>query len=140
MVADISSAYLEAFNLEKVCFISGPEFGPLAGHLLTIVRAIYGLRTSGARWHDCFADVMRLMGFRPCKKDPDVWMHDCITHYEYVLVYVNDLMFIGKEPQQLFDALISEHGFKLNSIGTLKYHLGGDFYRDSNGTLAWGAH
>jgi hypothetical protein len=51
MVGAISSAYLEAFTLEKVCFIAGPEFGPLAGHLLTIVRALYGLRTSGARWH-----------------------------------------------------------------------------------------
>jgi hypothetical protein len=36
MVGDISSAYLEAFTLEKVRFIAGPEFGPLAGHLLII--------------------------------------------------------------------------------------------------------
>jgi hypothetical protein len=49
MVGDISLAYLEAFTLEKVCFIAGPEFVPLEGNLLTIVRAIYRLRTSGAR-------------------------------------------------------------------------------------------
>jgi Reverse transcriptase (RNA-dependent DNA polymerase) len=96
MAGDISSAYLEAFTLEKVCFIAGPEFGPLAGQLLTVVRALYGLRTSGARWHDRFADVMHQMGFTPCKADPDMWMHDCITHYEYVLVYVDDIMLIGK--------------------------------------------
>jgi hypothetical protein len=59
-VGDISSAYLEAFTNEKVCCIAGPDFGPLAGHLLTIVRALYGLRTAGARWHDRFADVMHL--------------------------------------------------------------------------------
>jgi hypothetical protein len=80
---------------------------------------------------------MHLMGFIPCKADPDVWMHDCITHYEYVLVYVDDIMFIGKEPQQLFDSLINEHGFKLKGVGKPKYHLGGDFYRNSDGTLAW---
>jgi Reverse transcriptase (RNA-dependent DNA polymerase) len=85
MVGDISSAYLEAFTLEKVTFIGCPEFGLLAGHLLIIVRALYGLRTSGARWHDLYADVMCLMGFSPCKADPDVWMRDCTTHYEYVL-------------------------------------------------------
>jgi hypothetical protein len=140
MVGDISSAYLEAFTLEKVTFIAGPEFGPLAGHLLIIVRALYGLRTSGARWHDRYADVMHLMGFSPCKADPDVWMRDCTTHYEYVLVYVDDIMFIGKEPQKFFDSLINDHGFKLKGVGIPKYHLGGDFYRDSDGTLAWGAH
>jgi Reverse transcriptase (RNA-dependent DNA polymerase) len=52
MVGDVSSAYLEAFTQEKVCFLAGPEFGPLEEHLLVIVRALYGLRTSGARWHD----------------------------------------------------------------------------------------
>jgi hypothetical protein len=99
MVGDISSAYLEAFTLEKVCFIAGPEFGLLASNLLTVVHALYGLRTSGAHWHDRFVDGMHLMGFSPCKADPDVWMRDCNTHYEYVLVYVDDNMIIGKEPQ-----------------------------------------
>ena len=139
MVGDVSSAYLEAFTQEKVCFIAGPEFGPLEGHLLVIVRALYGLRTSGARWHDRYADVMRTIGFYPCKADPDVWMKDCRTHYEYVLVYVDDLMFIGKEPQAFFDSLTNEHGFKLKGVGKPSYHLGGDFFRDSDGTLAWGA-
>jgi hypothetical protein len=85
-----------------VCFIAGPEFGPLEGHLLVTVHAIYGLRTSGARWHERYADVMRIMVFYPCKADPVVWMTDCGTHYEYVLVYVNDLMLIGKKPQEFF--------------------------------------
>jgi hypothetical protein len=48
--------------------------------------------------HDRYTDVMHIMGFYPCKADPDVWMKDCHTHYEYVLVYVDNLMFIGKEP------------------------------------------
>jgi Reverse transcriptase (RNA-dependent DNA polymerase) len=100
MVGDVSSAYLEAYTQEKMCFIADPEFGPLGGHLLVIARALYGLRTSGARWHDCYADVMRIMGFYPCKAGPDVWMTDCGTHYEYVLVYVDDLIFIGKKPQE----------------------------------------
>jgi hypothetical protein len=46
---DITSAYLEAFTLEKVCIKAGPEFGKLEGHWLTIEKALYGLRTSGAR-------------------------------------------------------------------------------------------
>jgi hypothetical protein len=98
------------------------------------VRALYGLRTSCARWHDRSADVMHLWGLIPCKAGPDVWIHNCITHYEYVLVYDDDIMFIGKEPQQVFDSLFNEHGFKLKVVDTPKCHLGGDFYLDSDGT------
>eukprot|EP00977_Amphora_coffeiformis_P013245 scaffold3415_cov115-Amphora_coffeaeformis.AAC.1 len=48
---DIGNAYLEAYTKEKVCTIAGPEFGPLQGHMLIIDKALYGLRTSGARFH-----------------------------------------------------------------------------------------
>jgi hypothetical protein len=139
MVGDVSSAYLEAFTQEKVCFKAGPEFGPLQGHLLIIERALYGLRTSGARWHDRLSDVLRDMGYFQCKADPDLWIKDCGTHYEYVLVYVDDLMCIGKNPQEFFDTLINKYNFKLKGVGTPSYHLGGDFFRDPDGTLAWGA-
>jgi hypothetical protein len=139
MVGDISSAYLEAYTQEKVCFRAGPEFGPLAGHLLKIVRALYGLRTSGARWHDRLADVLLEKGYFQCKADPDLWIKDCGTYYSYVLVYVDDIMYIGKEPQQFFDSLTDIYGFKLKGVGVPSYHLGGDFFRDPDGTLAWGA-
>ena len=139
MVGDVSSAYLEAYTQEKVCFLAGPEFGPLEGHLLVIVRALYGLRTSGARWHDRLSDVLQTLGFYPCKADPDVWLKECDSYYEYVLVYVDDLMLIGKNPQVFFDSLINDHGFQLKGVGKPSYHLGGDFFRDSDGTLAWGA-
>ena len=49
-VSDIGNVYLEAYTKEKVYFIAGPEFGPLEGHTLIIVKALYGLRTSGARF------------------------------------------------------------------------------------------
>jgi hypothetical protein len=139
MVGDISSAYLEAHTQEKVCFTAGPEFGPLAGHLLVIDRALYGLRTSGARWHDRFADTLKDMNFNQCKADPDVWFKSMKTHYEYVCVYVDDIMFVGKDPQSFFDTLTTKFNYKLKGVGKPVYHLGGDFSRDDDGTLAWGA-
>ena len=138
MVGDVSSAYLEAYTQEKVCFIAGPEFGSLEGHLLVIERALYGLRSSGARWHDRFADTLRDMGYSPCRADPDVWLKDCDTHYEYVCVYVDDLMAIGKNPKEFFNTLTEKHQYQLKGVGPPTYHLGGDFFRDRDGTLAWG--
>ena len=47
--ADIGNASREAFTKEKVCIEAGPEFGDLQGHILIILKALYGLRTSGLR-------------------------------------------------------------------------------------------
>ena len=63
---DIGNAYLEAFTSEKVCIRAGPEFGPLADHLLLIHKALYGLRSSGTWWHDRLSDIIREEGFSPC--------------------------------------------------------------------------
>ena len=49
---DIGNAYLESYTKEKIVFVAGPEFGELLGHLLVIVKALYVLRSSGARLHD----------------------------------------------------------------------------------------
>ena len=57
--------------------------------LLIIERALYGLRTSGARWHDRFADCLRQEGFTPCKSEPDIWMRRNGDLYEYIAVYVD---------------------------------------------------
>ena len=62
---DASSAHLEASTKEKVCTLAGPEFGPLAGHRLLVSKALYGLHTSGQRWHDRFAACMREEGVMP---------------------------------------------------------------------------
>jgi hypothetical protein len=52
---DIGNACIEALTAETVCIIAEPEFGELDGHILVICKALYGLQSSGARWHDRFA-------------------------------------------------------------------------------------
>ena len=66
MVGDVGNAYLESYTKEKVYIIAGPEFGELEGHTLVVQKALYGLRTSGERFHDRMADILREMGFFPC--------------------------------------------------------------------------
>jgi hypothetical protein len=46
--ADIGNAYLEAYTKEKLYVVAGPEFGDCQGNVMIIVKALYGLRTSGA--------------------------------------------------------------------------------------------
>jgi hypothetical protein len=132
---DIGNAYLEAYTLERVCIIAGNEFGSLAGHTLVISKALYGLRSSGLRWHEKFADCLRQEGFRPSKGEPDIWMRDAGDKYEYIAVYVDDLAFALKDPEAFVNTLKEKYSFKLKGTGPLGFHLGCDFYRDDDGTL-----
>ena len=149
---DIGNAYLEARTNEKVYFIAGPEFKSfgLEGHALMIVAAVYGLKSSGKRWHDCLADVMRDMGFTPCQAEPDIWMRECRPdgsiasekdtsrdghYYEYVAVYTDDLTIASKNPKRITDAFENVYKFKLKGTGPLSFLLGCDYFRDATGTL-----
>ena len=91
--ADVGNAYLEAYTDEKLCIIAGPEFKELQGHLLIMIKALYGTHSGGARWHDRLFDILQELNFKPSKADPDVWMRPEPggTCYEYIAVYVDDL-------------------------------------------------
>jgi Reverse transcriptase (RNA-dependent DNA polymerase) len=117
---------LEAYTSEKVYIIAGPEFKDHEGHILIISRALYGLRSSGARWHDRFADCIQELGFFPCKAEPDIWMRKKGNLYEYAAVYVDDLAIAMKDPKEFTDLLEQVHKFKLKGTGPISYHLGID--------------
>ena len=132
---DIGNAYLEAKTSEKVYIIAGPEFGSLEGHILIIQKALYGLRTSGVRWHERLADCLRGMGFKPCWAEPDIWLRRSDDLYEYIAVYVDDLAIASKDPSSIVNILTGVHKFKLKGTGTIQFHLGMDFFRDDDGVL-----
>jgi Reverse transcriptase (RNA-dependent DNA polymerase) len=132
---DIGNVYLEAYTSEKVCFIAGGEFGEFAGHLIIIIKALYGLKSSGLHWHDCLATVLWEMEFFPCKANPDVWMREQNKHYEYIGVYVDDLKVTSEDPKSILDQLSNNHNFKLKGMGTISFYLGCGFIYDSDGVL-----
>jgi len=127
----------------RLFFSAGPEFAPFGheGHLMQVVGACYGLRDSGARFHERLSEVLSKEGFVPSKADRDLWMKDCGTHYEYICTYVDDLLFVGKDPEAFFDRLKNVHDFKLKGVGEPEYHLGGDFKRTTHpeSFLTWGS-
>jgi hypothetical protein len=45
-----------------------------------IIKAQYGLKSSGKRWHDKLFNVLYDMGFRPSKAEEDIWMRDMGDH------------------------------------------------------------
>ena len=136
--ADVGNAYLEAYTDEKLCIMAGPEFKELQGHLLIMVKALYGTHSGGARWHDRLFDILQEMKFKPSKADPDVWMRPEPggTCYEYIAVYVDDLAIAAKDSQAFCNELKKKYNLKLKGVGPLEYHLGCTYKKDPDGTLA----
>jgi hypothetical protein len=58
--------------------------------------------------------------------------------YEYIAVYVDDLLIAARDPGEITRALQESHKLKLKGVGPLTYHLGCDYFRDKDGILCYG--
>jgi hypothetical protein len=66
------------------------------------------------------------MGYTPSRADPDFWIKDCGTHYEYLATYVDDVLSFSKDPIAVITELKKD--YILKGIGQPRYYLGGDVF------------
>jgi hypothetical protein len=90
------------------------------------VRALYGLKSSGAAWRAHLAESMSDIGYVPCEADPDVWMKANTDgkgrdYYEYVLIYVDDVLAISHEPNVIMKALTKLYRLKEPPVAHVWY-------------------
>lgn len=64
-------------------------------------------------------------------------MRPCGDHYEYIVVYIDDLGITSKDPKAIVDKLEGKYGFKLKGTGPIKFHLSCDYFCDSQGMLCF---
>ena len=87
--------------------------------------------------------MLRNLGFIPSKADPDLWMCDKGDHYEYMGVYVDDLIIASKSPQDIIREV--EHFYILKGVGPPEFYLGADFgkikgpFNEKGETTTWSA-
>ena len=145
--ADIRNAYLQAKSSEKHYVECGLEFGlENIGKKAIITRALYGGKVSGRDFRNALRDCMRLLGFKSCLADPDVWMREAVKsdgskYWEYVLLYVDDALCISENPEKILREGIGEYfALKEESIGPPDIYLGGKLSKVTleNGSEAWG--
>ena len=71
--SDVMNAFLTAPCAKNIWTTLGPEFRDDVGKKDIILRALYGLKLVGARFGNHIAECMRLLGYEPCRADPDLW-------------------------------------------------------------------
>jgi len=95
-----------------------------------ISKALYGLKASAARWADTIAEISRAIGFLPLYADTVIWMRDKGDHYEYITVYVDDLIIAAKKPMTIIKELEKIGNYKFKGVGVPEYYLGGNIKRE----------
>jgi hypothetical protein len=85
---------------------------------------LYGLKTSAARFHEHLSQSLLRLGFNKTKHDPDLWMVDKSSHYEYLDTYVDDILIWSKETIALIKSL--KKTCMLKSVGIPECYLGGN--------------
>ena len=129
LACDIQNAYLTAPCREKIWTIAGPEFGSECGKTMLVVRALYGLKSSGAAFRTFLADHIWDLGYRPSKGDPDVWMRPGIKpngskYWEYILCYVDDVLAISHDPNRTMDGIKRKFTLKGDKVEIPDSYLG----------------
>ena len=65
------------------------------------------------------------MEFKPCKADHNLWMRDKGDHWEYIAIYVDDLLVFSKRPMEILDKI--RETYDLKGVGASEYYLGSDY-------------
>jgi hypothetical protein len=113
-------SYMENKAKEKAYIAAGPEFVVIL-HCknLIIDKSLYGLKTSAARFHEHLSKSLLRLRLKKTKHDPDLWMVDGSSHYEYIATYVDDILIWSKDPMTVIKSL--EKTYMLTSVGIAEY-------------------
>jgi hypothetical protein len=139
LAGDVTNAYLNAKCREKIWFEGGVETGVDHGKVLIVTRALYGLKSSGAAWRADLAATLRDLAFASTKADPDVWIRNSGTHYDMVLVYVDDILIFAKDPKVTMNELGKMYELKPESVHEPDIYLGADMEKVQlpSGKVEW---
>ncbi|CAI7890456.1 unnamed protein product, partial [Closterium sp. NIES-53] len=101
---DFSTAFLQGSLHEEIWLRRPPGFTELflTGTQWSLRRPVYGLRQAPREWHDTLRTTLAALGFTPATADPWLFLRtDTSLPPFYVLVYVDDLVFVTPDTEAL---------------------------------------
>ena len=143
LAANVENAYLTVPCREKVWIRGGPEFSHRQGKVLVIKKALYGLKSSGAAFQAFLAEKLDNIGFKSSIADPDVWLRATTKptgekYYEYMLVYVDDILCISHDACRPMNEIQASLKLKKNKVEEPEFYLGARLEKKQlNGRDVW---
>ena len=145
LAGDIQNAFLSAPTKEKIFFYAGDEWKSDKDKVVVVVRALYGLKSSALQFRNHLASTLgNHLGFKSSLADPDLWYKpetspQGFKYYSYVMVYVDDILIVSKDPSRYMKQIQEDFTLKPSSIGVPKSYLGADISKvyHSDGSYSW---
>ncbi|CAM8993843.1 unnamed protein product [Rhodiola kirilowii] len=134
---DVDNAFLHGTLEEEVYMKLPPGFyrkEKAAGKVCKLVKSLYGLKQASRQWFAKFSDSLIEFGFKSSLNDYSLFTLTKGDIFLILLVYVDDVIITGNSEE-----LISEvkqfihHKFKIKDLGHLKYFLGLEVARSTEG-------
>ena len=130
---DIANAYLNAECTEKLWYEAGAEFGSDKGKVMILGKAVCGLKSAANAWRQTLLEVIQGMGYVPNKGDQDLYTRKAKNskgewYYEWLLVYVDDLLCISENPRRTIDGLSKAYDLK-DSVRRPERYLGANAHK-----------
>jgi hypothetical protein len=85
---------------------------------------LYVLKTSAARFHEHLEEKSLRLGFKKTKHDPDLWIVDKSSHYEYLIKFVDETLIWNKDSVEAPKSL--EKIYLLKTVGIPECYIVGN--------------
>ncbi|CAM8877711.1 unnamed protein product [Rhodiola kirilowii] len=134
---DVNNAFLHGSLDEEVYMKLPPDFYKkerTEGKVCRLMKSLYGLKRGSRQWFAKFSAALAEFGFLNSLNDYSLFTLQRDGQFLVLLVYVDDVIITGTS-----DSLISEvksfihQKFQIKDLGPLKYFLGLEVARSSNG-------
>lgn len=133
---DVKTAYLNG-HLKEDIYMCAPEgyVSEMAGKVLKLHKAVYGLKQSAFVWYERVKDVLCKNNFKNCIQEPCIFTKLCNDVKIIIALYVDDFLIFSNsknETDKLKCILNSE--FEIKDLGEVKHYLGMNVnvYKDCN--------
>ena len=122
---DVKNAFLNGELREEVYMRPPPGYSVPEGMVCRLRRSLYGLKQAPRAWFQRFASVVLGAGFSASNHDPALFVHTSSRGRTLLLLYVDDMIITGDDPEYIafVKARLSEQ-FLMSDLGPLRYFLG----------------
>jgi hypothetical protein len=131
---DVKNAFLQG-DLEEEVFMACPQgYGTQEGEVCKLRKAIYGLKQSPRAWYQRLSGCLMEKGFTKSEADHTLFTKKNQGGIVVVLIYVDDIIITGSDAEGISETKgILKTSFDIKDLGELKYFLGIEMTRETNG-------
>ncbi|KAK2402246.1 putative mitochondrial protein [Trifolium repens] len=132
---DVNTAFLHGDLYEEVYMQPPPGLTLDQPDLVCkLQRSLYGLKQASRQWNAKLTETLLASDYKQSKADYSLFTKKTPTGFTAILVYVDDLVLGGTDINEInhLKAFLDQK-FSIKDLGSLKYFLGFEVARSSNG-------